>query len=290
MTTFFKPLLSGKADPSKLRFPLIASPKVDGIRCICHPTLGPVTRSLKPIPNHFVRTTLANPAYHYLDGELVVGSPTDPMAFNKTTSIMAHHGEPDFTFWCFDRTQYPQATYSDRLEKLSMAIRPPKCELLPHRHIKDYLELSSYEEDCLTAGFEGVMLRDPNGHYKFGRSTTREGILLKLKRFEDAEATIIGFEERMHNANEQTTSELGYAKRSSAAEGLVPTGTLGAFIVSHPKWGTFNIGSGFTEAQRQEFWQNRSILLQTSVTFKYQPHGMLLKPRTPIFRRLRPQE
>ena len=42
----------------------------------------------------------------------------------------------------------------------------------------------------------------PNAPYKQGRSTVREGYLLKVKTFLDDEATVVRFEERMHNGNE----------------------------------------------------------------------------------------
>jgi DNA ligase-1 len=39
------------------------------------------------------------------------------------------------------------------------------------------------------------------GTYKFGRSTVRDNILLKVKRFLDDEAVVIDIEEKMHNEN-----------------------------------------------------------------------------------------
>ena len=62
---------------------------------------------------------------------------------------------------------------------------------LPGKVINDYDQILDYEKRILEDGFEGVMLRSPLGKYKMGRSTLKEGILLKLKRFEDAEATVV---------------------------------------------------------------------------------------------------
>lgn len=63
-------------------------------------------------------------------------------------------------------------------------------------------ELAAYKEKCLSEGYEGVMVRDPAGPYKCGRSTEREGWLLKIKRFEDAEAEVLETYEGMSNYNE----------------------------------------------------------------------------------------
>lgn len=63
-------------------------------------------------------------------------------------------------------------------------------------------ELAAYKEKCLSEGYEGVMVRDPAGPYKCGRSTVREGWLLKIKRFEDGEAEVLETYEGMSNYNE----------------------------------------------------------------------------------------
>lgn len=39
--------------------------------------------------------------------------------------------------------------------------------------------------DCLSIRYEGVILRDPNTMYKHGRSTAKEGGLIKEKRLND---------------------------------------------------------------------------------------------------------
>jgi hypothetical protein len=72
------------------------------------------------------------------------------------------------------------------------------------------------------------MLRDPNGPYKFGRSTRKEGYLLKLKRFCDSEAEVIGVVELMHNGNEAKTNALGRTERSTRKAGKTGMGVLGA--------------------------------------------------------------
>src|SRR5712671_4379026 len=95
--TRFRPLLaatiSGDEELAALTYPLIASPKVDGIRIICHPDLGPITRSCKPVHNMIVRDYLADSAYSGFDGEIVVGHITAPDVFQRTTSgVMTHTG------------------------------------------------------------------------------------------------------------------------------------------------------------------------------------------------------
>lgn len=102
MTTPQKPMLAVDA-PTKISFPMLASPKLDGIRCTVWGGEA-FSRSLKPIPNAFVTETIRAAALPYvLDGELVVGPAQAKDVYRRTVSgVMSRDGEPDFTFWVFD--------------------------------------------------------------------------------------------------------------------------------------------------------------------------------------------
>lgn len=144
------------------------------------------------------------------------------------------------------------------------------------------------EAHYVALGYEGIMIRAPWGSYKFGRSTVNQGLLGKVKRFEDTEGTIVGFEELMHNENEAEINELGYQERSHAMAGQVPGNTLGSLVVSHPDWEeTFGIGTGFSADERLTLWQNRDTLNGQKVKFKHQPSGAKDKPRFPVYLGLR---
>ena len=96
----FKPMLAGKApaDLSTLAFPLLASPKLDGIRCIMRGSIA-VSRKLLEIPNRYVQSQLKG-LPDGLDGELMLDLPG---SFNAVQSaVMSVDGEPDFTFCAFD--------------------------------------------------------------------------------------------------------------------------------------------------------------------------------------------
>ena len=50
-----KPMLSATCkDSSQLVYPVLVTPKLDGIRCLVKDT-GVVSRTLKPIPNKYIR-------------------------------------------------------------------------------------------------------------------------------------------------------------------------------------------------------------------------------------------
>ena len=130
------------------------------------------------------------------------------------------------------------------------------------------------------------MLRSPWGQYKSGRSTVREGGLIKMKRFEDDEAVVVDILPLMVNKNKKYTDFTGQSKRSTHSGGLVATEMLGS-LVCEWRGQILHIGSGFTEAQRIHYWNNTLEIISKIVTFKYQPHGMKELPRCPIFKSVR---
>lgn len=282
-----KPLLAAPADLEKIRYPVMVSPKVDGIRCLIKDGQA-LSRSLKPIPNHHVQS-LAQHWPNGLDGELIVGSAVDKGAYNRTQSaVMSKEGVPDVIYLTFDRWDMDEEPFHSRFE----AAQPRKewgtgalnIVAVHHTQINSEEELLNYETHALALGYEGVMIRDPNGKYKFGRSTVNQGILLKLKRFEDSEAVILHATELMHNGNRATTNALGHTERSHRQENLVPMGTLGNLVVTDMKTGVeFEIGTGFTAHQRQHLWDNIDHYIGNVVKYKYLAHGMKDRPRHPVF-------
>jgi DNA ligase-1 len=289
-----KPMLAVQAPPD-IVFPVFASPKIDGVRAVVKDDML-LSRSLKPIPNNFVQDTLGVGALTGLDGELTVGPPNAKNCMQVTTSgVMTQEGTPDFIWWVFDYWTNPSEPYDKRLQSLTYGMdkafqeRHPRVKLLPQTLIEGPDHLAEYEKALVDSGFEGVMIRKPNGLYKYGRSTAREGHLLKIKRFKDSEAIVIGFEEKMHNANEATVDERGYTKRSSHQENLVPMNTLGALIVRDVLTGVeFGIGTGFDDVTRKMVWDLRSSYLGALVVYKhFDLAGVKTAPRFPVFKSFR---
>lgn len=265
----FSPLLAAKADVSRLRFPLHASPKIDGIRALVKDGVV-YARSGKPIPNPHVQQLFGH--LHGYDGELVVGDATAPDAFRASQSVMARQGRPDVRFWIFDSWNRGQIEYFRWLAPQIIAQKLGELDervvLTEQTMIYSHAELDEYEALCLACGFEGVMLRDPDAGYKPGRSTVGEGILLKLKRFADAEGMIVGMEEQRDLSGR-------------------PTGLLGALQVRTPQAGHFSLGAGFTRDERERFWRQGQGLYGALVRYRHFPSGAKDKPRFPVFAGLR---
>jgi DNA ligase-1 len=255
------------------------------------------SRSWKDLPNkHFQQKMAEMHAYtDYMDGEVIIGDePWAPQLFNRTQSaIMSQDGEPNFTVWMFDCWAFVNEPFQRRQERVHFAAHRAHSEgcnwikHLYHQVINNYEELLNYEAACVETGYEGCMLRHIDGMYKFGRATLKQQGLIKVKRFQDAEATVIGFEPLYRNQNEQVRDAFGLAKRSSHSANMVPDALLGKLIVTAAPWGEFAIGSGLDVAARTEIWNRQDSYLGRTVTFKYQSHGTLERPRLPIFKGFR---
>jgi DNA ligase-1 len=186
-------------------------------------------------------------------------------------------------FYAFDNIQMPSARYTERVQHLNADHRNGIVLIHTQKLIHSLEELITYEEECLELGYEGLILRDPNAPYKNGRSTVNEGYLLKMKRFVDAEATVISFEERMRNDNEKTVNELGRSKRSSHQAGRFGRGDLGALVCRTAGGIEFNIGTGFSDSERAEIWGSRDKFLGSIAKYKFFPIGQKEAPRHPVF-------
>ena len=288
-----RPMLGVNADLSKLQFPVIISPKLDGIRAIVKDGVV-YSRTGKPIPNKYVQDLFSH--FNGLDGELIVGNPTDKNVFQNTTSgVMSIEGMPNVFYYVFDKWDSP-LQYKQRLALLNKTLwvinrtegNIIKVESLYCNSLK---EVELREQQYLQQGYEGLIIRNPNSYYKNGRSTVREGGLLKLKRFKDGEAEIFGYNPLLHNNNPEELDELGYTIRSTSKNGMVELEALGSLEVLDIKTGlAFNIGSGFTTNQRKELWKEKEKLLGKIVKYKYFDVNILNAPRFPIFLGFRNKE
>lgn len=285
-----RPMLSGSLENSP-KFPVLATPKLDGIRCL-RIKGETVSRKFLPIPNKHIQNAMKN-LPDGLDGELMTYNDDGSLrTFNQIQSdVMSEDGDPNFKFCVFDYVVSSTKTpYRTRLIDLNNIELPVFCTKLFPSEIHSMEQLSSFEEECLKNGYEGIMIRSPDGPYKCGRSTEKEGYLLKIKRFKDSEARIVGFEEQQENTNSAEEDAFGKIKRSKQLSGMMGKNTLGKFIVREvgntPWCGhefAIGTGEGLTLELRQEIWNNRDYYLNKLVKYRYQPHGTKDLPRLPIW-------
>jgi DNA ligase-1 len=280
----FKPLLAANVEFEFVDYTnLWVSPKLDGIRAII--VNGEVlSRSLKPIPNSYVQRMFGRRQLDGYDGELIVGEPNSATVYRDTCSaVMSRDGVPEVTFHVFDHFADPELEYQQRYERLQYH---GGVQLVEQHQVRDEAALLALEQGYLQQGYEGVMLRKYHGEqsrYKFGRSTAREGTLLKLKRFTDDEAVVYGVEEELENRNEATTNALGHTERSHHLANKVGKWSLGNLLCRTPEGVEFSIGTGFSSRERKELWRIRDTLPGRIVKYKSFRGGVKDAPRFPVF-------
>jgi DNA ligase-1 len=117
-------------------------------------------------------------------------------------------------------------------------------------------QLLAERDRVVREGGEGLMLRQPESAYEPGRSPT----LLKVKPYDDAEATVIAHEP-------------GKGKFA---------GKLGALRVRTDDGREFSVGSGFTDVERES-----PPPVGTVITYRFE--GLTAKglPRFPSYLRVR---
>lgn len=279
-----------ETDFDRILFPIYGAPKIDGFRCV----LGkqPLTSRLTPFPNKaFVKELSGLLPEPLIDSEVVVGKRSGKGVLGRTSSgLTTRDGPlPDFTLWCFDT---PQVGYvkRDRIALTQQIVRDlghPQVRFLKHTLIADRSHLDDYLDEHLSLQFEGIILYGVNGHYKFGKGTLREQVMLKIKPFDTEEGRITGWFEEQENTNEAKREATGKLKRSSAKAGKRAKGTLGGFILRDCKMGVpVRVGGGFTKDQRENLWrmiQEGWDPTDELVRYKKQRVGEKDKPRHPGF-------
>lgn len=284
-----KPMLAATTDGEDIRYPVFVSPKLDGIRALVINGVV-LSRSLKPIPNRHVQFLFGRSDFDNLDGELICG-PIDKKTFARTTSaVMTIDGVPDIQFYVFDILG--KEGYRDRIKTVLKLTDLYKLSgestvdvvSVEQQLVESKEGLIQLEEEFLNQGYEGIMIRSIDGPYKYGRSTNKEGYLLKLKRFKDSEAIVTGSEPLYVNHNEPTLDNLGLHKRSSHKAGKTAIETLGSIVVQDLGTGvSFKIGTGFTEKDRQNLWKSKEDLQGKVIKYRFQSQGVKDKPRFPVF-------
>ena len=311
-----KPMLACDWDPQKVRFPVYMQPKIDGVRGL---NFGGalLARSLKQHRNAYTTRFWTAPSMIGLDGELAAQSETHPALCRLTSSALStKEGEPFTLWWVFDyvRPETAALPYSERLALLRARVqvleqednaRWQRLRVVPTFQVGSVEELEALDTEWLEAGYEGSIVRGMDGPYKFGRCTTREGYLLRIKRFVEEEFLIDSIEEGQTNLNEAVVNELGRSKRSTHQEGMVSNGQVGALLgklmkdVHEPQTGELLFKAGdpirvspgcLTQVERIRYFDKPSLILGKVGKFKFFPKGTKDRPRFPQFQSLRSEE
>lgn len=300
-----KPMLACNWNENKVVFPVVVQPKIDGVRGLN--TTGRITgRSLKEFANVYISWFFSHDLLKGFDGEFAAGPENHPELCRMTTSALnTYEGKPFLLWWVFDYIPPTliDAPYSIRLDALEQKVKELQSinntdwaglhlRVIPSKVVHNMEELLAFDAEMLEQGFEGTIIRALNGKHKQGRSTVREGGLLRIKRFTDAEAIVVSITEGNRNDNEAQTNELGHTFRTSHQENKFPNGMVGNLICKDITTGdTITVSAGkLSHDERLHYFQNQNEIIGKTIKYQHFVHGKKDKPRFPTFQCFRMQE
>jgi DNA ligase-1 len=256
---------------AKMKGPKRIEQKLDGVRVlavITKTTVNLYSRNGKPfdnfphivealdlIKNKFAKLFQSWPHGFILDGEIIGESFQALMKQAQRKSDVQTEGMTYSVFdWIpladFERgfSNAQQHKRLDLLEKYRAVFDSTDCVRLMDGITVDldsaegHDVMRRYAEDAVEAGFEGIVIKDMGAPYECRRSTH----WLKWKPVVTVDLTIVGLEE-------------GTGKNVGKLGALVCEGTDDGRLIR------CNVGSGLTDAQRDDYWINKDILVGQTV-------------------------
>lgn len=189
-----------------------------------------------------------------IEGELWLGRGT----FQQVSNLV-RAGQTDISTWrqarfmAFDLPASPQpfVRRTRELRVLVAQVASPRLQRIAQRHFGNRAQLDTWLDTVTSSGGEGLMLHHAFARYQSGRTDQ----LLKYKRWDDAEAHVVG-----------------YRPGKGKYDGMV-----GALLVQDAHGRRFALGSGLSDADRA-----RPPAVGSRVSFRY--NGLTAKG-TPRFAR-----
>ncbi|MFO0600688.1 MAG: DNA ligase [Myxococcaceae bacterium] len=227
------------------------SEKLDGVRAYWDGT-----QFLSRLGNKFFAPPWFTEKFpkHPLDGELWGGR----KQFQRTVGIVKRQDETplwkELQYVVFDAPAHG-GIFEERIAFIEQLVKELKVDWLracEHVQCTDVEHLKRELSRVEGLGGEGLMVRQPRSRYEAGRSST----LLKVKNFHDSEARVIG--------------HVPGAGRHK--------GRLGALLVEMPDGTQFNVGTGFSDAERE-----KPPAIGAIITYRYQELSNAGVPRFPSY-------
>jgi len=194
------------------------------------------------------------PADIPLDGELYIGRKRFDETSGACRSGPTAAGWGLVTYMVFDAPSH-KGPFEARLEaaRNALAAAPGvRARVVDHTSARDNDHVQEMLEEVEQKGGEGLMLRQPRSAYAGGRSAT----LLKVKTFTDCDAVVVA-----HIP--------GKGKHE---------GKMGALSVREADGTVFDVGTGFSDAQRAA-----PPPVGSHITVKFFERTKAGKPRFPVF-------
>lgn len=293
----------------------LASPKLDGIRCIFYAG-EMLSRSLKPIKNKQLNERfdflkqLSNRGFTF-DGEIY----SSELEFNDISAYCRTENLEDVSscskcrkdlpeslkFYCFDmlHTNKMHEIFCDRCNSIYNIERDISGTILgndkkyfvrvPQYTLSSEEELNTIFKQCINNKCDGVILKASDSVYKFGRATVKEATMFKVKPYETFDSIVVGYElgTVVKQGVTKTINELGNSVTSRKKGDRETIESLSALHVNHKGKDLKVSLSSLTEIEREELYKIRETLIGGYIEYKGLSVGAKDLPRHPVFIRFR---
>lgn len=282
-------MLAKMWEKDKCSFPKFVSMKYDGVRAIFK-NGELLARSLKPIGNVQLKEKYEKLLDYSKEHDVIFDGEfySHELSFQEITSIINSDDKEvpgDIKFHCFDmvvKEKYDE-DFNFRLSNMNITLEQfDSVVIVEQTNVYNIDEVETCFESALKQGFEGLILRDPLGKYKCGRSTVNEGLLLKVKPFETFDSKVIEVIERQENLNESQTNELGRSFKRNTKDDKKKTG-IASCLVTEYDGNEFRVTLTGDEDFRKEIWDNKEKYIGKMFEYKGMKIGMKDVPRHPVF-------
>ena len=300
-----------KFDDPRIKYPMFGSVKFDGIRCIIlNGTL--FSRYMKPFKNiqltNYFSGLIEVSKYNNLVFDMEIYDPNE----NNFGNIISYGSSLDknvpetvkgFIFdaigaqeWESKQSKIFKHRY-DILKNLDSLKTLANVSIVEQRLLNNAHESFNYFEECINNNQEGIMLRSPNGYYKYGRCSVRECNLLKFKKFVTIDGTILDVFVRNKMKDEVKNGErklnpFGNKEVIHTKDSFEESDIAGGFLVKFDNGieCKVNYGRGYDLESRRQHLLNKDNLIGKRIEVSYMSHGMKDKLRLPTFIRFRPDQ
>lgn len=281
--------------------------KYDGVRCNVRDGVV-MGKSMLPITNRYIQELYGHPKYNGLEFEIIVvdsdGKYNPVTCCAETVSFTnSEYAVRDHLCVLIDHSFNSELAFDMRFEDLERFARYHDNFILPEIEVvNEVSEILAFESKALAKDHEGIIVRNPFLKYKEGVSS-KEGELLRLKRYISEEAIIVEVGVAYTNNNDVEINALGYAERSSMLAGKVAKEEVGKFFCKLVKdvydpWSRrllFKAGSfcivapgNMTKEEKIELYKIKDQLKGRMISFKSFPKGTKDKPRFATFQHFVP--
>lgn len=294
--------MSQKIPFEELRYPTLASVKMDGLRCLIYD--GQLfTRNLKLHPNQKLQEYFKEAMRKSKKDELVFDGELwdETLPFCETAGICrsftAEIGE-NLAFHVFDMLPLrvydhgaggnPLRDRRDAYYEECAGLANVRC--VAQMPIHDAETLKGMFEQYVQRGHEGLICRDPRSYYKHGRCQPTKPFMVKFKATETHDAQIIGIKpaRKLKEGVARTSDLMGHLKRVHTQDSYEADDKLGSFQVA---WNELEFsvgpGRGLDDHEKRKIWKNKEAYIGKWIEFESLSVGVKDVPRMGKFVKFR---